>query len=204
MADIQTDRLLIRSFQPGDLLDIHRILEAAFGTSTHLDAEQSLRERESWLHWSILSQEWLPKLHQPPYGDRAVVLRSTDTVIGAVGYVPLLGPFGQIPDLNSAGAPPGRYTAEVGLYWVIDPAHQKRGFASEAARALVDQAFAEMRLKRILATTEYTNAASQAVMRRLGMHIASNPLPEPVWLQIVGILENPVGSAAGFSARLLD
>jgi RimJ/RimL family protein N-acetyltransferase len=204
MADIQTDRLLIRSFQPGDLSDIHRILDAAFAPSTRQDAEEDLRERESWLHWSILSQEWFPRLHQPPYGDRAVVLRSTGAVIGAVGYVPLLAPFDQIPDLNPGGAPRGQYTAEVGLYWVIDPAHQKQGFASEAARALVDLGFEEMHLKRILATTEYTNAGSQAVMRRLGMHIARNPLPEPVWLQIVGILVNPAAPGADFRARLVD
>jgi hypothetical protein len=113
-------------------------------------------------------------------------------VIGAVGYVPLLAPFDQIPELRSAGTPPGHYTPGVGLYWVIDPTQQRQGYALEAARSLVDHAFRVLHLQRILATTEYRNAASQGVMRKLGMHVARNPLPQPDWLQVVGILENPL------------
>jgi RimJ/RimL family protein N-acetyltransferase len=192
MADIQTERLLIRTFKSDDLSDIHRILDLALGAGAHLDEELALRERESWLRWSILNQEWLPKLHQPPYGDLAVVLKSTGVVIGAVGYVPLLAPFDQFPELRCAGTPRGRYTPEVGLYWVIDPEHRRQGYALEAARLLVVHAFGDLHLQRILATTEYGNAASQGVMRKLGMHIARNPLPQPDWLQVVGILENPL------------
>lgn len=192
MPDLETDRLLIRTFQPGDLTDIHRILELGFGTGKRLDAERGLRERESWLRWSILNQEWLPNLKQPPYGDRAVVLRSTGALIGAVGYVPLLAPFDQMPELRTGSGPRGQYTPEVGLYWVIDAAHQRQGFASEAARALVDTGFQTLHLKRILATTEHDNRASQGVMRKLGMRLARNPLPEPEWLQVVGILNNPL------------
>jgi hypothetical protein len=51
-------------------------------------------------------------------------------------------------------------------------------------------AFKQLRLRRIIATTEYSNVASQGVMQKLGMTIARNPLPKPSWLQIVGILEN--------------
>jgi hypothetical protein len=41
-----------------------------------------------------------------------------------------------------------------------------------------------------LATTEYDNAASLGVMRKLGMKIDRNPRSQPPWLQAVGILEN--------------
>jgi hypothetical protein len=51
-------------------------------------------------------------------------------------------------------------------------------------------AFQKLRLKRIVATTTYANAASMGVMRKLGMRIESNLYPDPPWLQIVGILEN--------------
>jgi ribosomal-protein-alanine N-acetyltransferase len=190
MSDLKTERLLIRTFQPEDLSDIHRILDLAFGTSRDVAAEQARRERESWLHWSTLNQTWLPNLHQPPYGDRAVVLRSTGELIGAVGYVPLLAPFHQIPQLRAAGVRPGHYTPEVGLFWVIDPSYQQQGFATEAAHGLVRDGFQNLHLHRILAMTGHTNEASQAVMRNLGMLLVRNPLPEPEWLQVVGILEN--------------
>ena len=33
------------------------------------------------------------------------------------------------------------------------------------------------------------NTESQAVMRRLGMRMLTNPHPEPAWLQVVGVLD---------------
>ena len=54
---------------------------------------------------------------------------------------------------------------------------------------LVAYGFAEMRLQRIVATTEHANTASQAVMSRLGMRLDRNPEPEPPWFQVVGILD---------------
>jgi ribosomal-protein-alanine N-acetyltransferase len=51
-------------------------------------------------------------------------------------------------------------------------------------------AFKQLQLRGIIPTTEYSNVASQAVMQKVGMTIARNPLPKPPWLQIVGILEN--------------
>ncbi len=56
---------------------------------------------------------------------------------------------------------------------------------------MVDLGFTELHLRRVLATAEHLNAASQGVMRKLGMRITRNPLPEPEWLQVVGILSNP-------------
>ncbi len=72
----------------------------------------------------------------------------------------------------------------------IDCLHQNLGYASEAARAMIDYAFGQLKLRRILACTEYDNLASQGVMRKLGMTPLRNPHTEPPWLQIVGLLEN--------------
>jgi len=184
---IGTDRLIIRAFVLDDLPVIHRILNQTF----EVDGQAvPLEERRSWLQWSMLNQEWFPKLHQPPYGDRAITLKSTGEVIGSVGYVPLLDVYEQIPELCNSSTPGPYTTAEVGLFWVIDPAHQQQGYATEAAQAMIDNAFKQMRLKRIIAATEYKNIASQGVMKKAGMTITRNPLPDPPWLQVVGVLEN--------------
>jgi hypothetical protein len=53
----------------------------------------------------------------------------------------------------------------------------------------------ELRLRRIVATTEYDNAASIAVMRKLGFRIERNPGRAPFFLQVVGIVENPSSHA---------
>jgi ribosomal-protein-alanine N-acetyltransferase len=186
---LETPRLIVRPFVPEDLRAIHRILDLTFGDGSSIDNPAALQERQSWLAWSILNQAWFPKLHQPPYGERAVVLKASDTLIGAIGYVPCLDRFGQIPGFGTGGQASSDATPEFGLFWAIDPDHQRHGYATEAARAMIRHAFAELRLKRIIATTEYDNRASQAVMRKLGMRLEHNPLPEPHWLQVVGILE---------------
>jgi len=194
-AALETPRLLIRPFMPGDLADAHRILCAAFGEPERIADAAALAERKAWLEWSALSQAWLPRLHQPPYGDRAVVLKASGVLVGVAGLVPCLDRFDQIAALRDGrAAASGCATPECGLFWAIDPAQQRNGYAGEAARALIDCAFNALSLRRIIATTEDANAASQAVMRRLGMTIERNPQPEPPWLQIVGVLTNPAAA----------
>ena len=156
-----------------------------------------LDERRGWLTWTTLGYEYLATLHQPPYGERAVAERASGRVIGAVGYVPLLDQFGRLLSFVGTAVPAtvGLTSAELGLYYAISPRFRHRGYATEAARALVDHAFAALRLARIVATTSYDNAGSMAVMRRLGMRLDRNPGPEPPWLQVVGVLENRAGGA---------
>lgn len=188
---LETSRLIIRAFHPDDLHVIHRILDLTFGDGSKIADKAALTERREWLEWSRLSAEWLPKMFQPPYGDRAVVLKHTDQVIGAVGYVPCFDVFEQIPGLSRGDLLSVYRVAEMGLFWAVDPDQQRHGYATEAAQALIDFAFQQLRVKRLIATTEYDNAASLGVMRKLGMCIERNPFPEPPWLQVVGILEHP-------------
>lgn len=126
-------------------------------------------------------------LHQPPYEDRAIVLRKEGTLVGSVGLAPCLAPFGR---LSSFGGGSHR-TPEVGLFWALFPAHWGKGFATEAARVMISYAFDELDLDRIVATTEHENLRSIGVMRRLGMTIERNPTAEPQWFQTVGVLVNP-------------
>ena len=94
--NLETPRLLIRPFLRDDLLIIHRILDQTFGDGTKINNASALAERRTWLARSILNQEWFVKLHQPPYGDRVVSLKTSNEVIGSIGYVPLLVPIEQI------------------------------------------------------------------------------------------------------------
>lgn len=59
-------------------------------------------------------------------------------------------------------------TDDIEIGWHLHPDVWGRGFATEAARAVVDDAFSRGTL-RILAVTHPDNLASQAVCRRLGM-----------------------------------
>ncbi len=79
----------------------------------------------------------------------------------------------------------------MGLFWALRHDARGQGYATEAARALIDFAFERLVMARIVATTEYSNSSSIAVMTRLGMTVERNPDPTPEWFQIVGILDNP-------------
>jgi ribosomal-protein-alanine N-acetyltransferase len=204
MPSLETPRLIIRPFSVDDLTPIHRLLdvelrEVELGTA----GVQTLHERAQWLQWTILSYTQLAQLYQPPYGERAVVHKHTGQLIGACGFVPCLDAFEQIPGFSAASTPFPHLlaTPEFGLFYAIAPAFQGQGYATEAAHAMVHYAFAHLRLKRVVATTTFENAASIGVMRKLGMHIARNPYPEPSWLQVVGVLVNPAVSAVTRSSE---
>jgi RimJ/RimL family protein N-acetyltransferase len=63
-------------------------------------------------------------------------------------------------------------TAEIGF--ISDPRHQGKGFATEAARALVDWAFATAGLHRVIGRTEARNTASTRVLEKLGMRLEAH------------------------------
>lgn len=185
MPPLTTDRLLIRPLVAQDLDAVQEVYGDSPGGTGRA-------ERERWLLWTTLGYGELARLQQPPYGDRGIVLRETGRLIGLCGFVPCLDAFAQLPAFGAAAAPSPAST-EFGLYWAIAPSDRRRGYATEASRALIDYAFRRLRLQRIIATTTADNLASIAVMRRLGMRIERNPHPVPPWLQVVGVLTHPGG-----------
>lgn len=182
IGNLETQRLTIRPFIMDDLHAYHRCYELCFEDGVNLNNPVTIEEYRRLLQWQVLNEEMLARLYQPPYGDRAIVLNATGQTIGSVGYVPYMAPF-KFWDARYDGL-------ECGLFWMIDPDHQRQGYASEAARAMIDYAFAHLSLKRIIAATELNNAASQAVMRKLGMRLHHNAPDLPESLQVVGVLEN--------------
>jgi RimJ/RimL family protein N-acetyltransferase len=174
---LETERLVVRPITPGDGDPVAEVLARA--------------PHPGWVEWTASGYEQLEALRQPPYGERAVALRTTGEVVALVGVVPSMGPFDQLPGFGRAVDGAARFRPEVGLFWAVAPAHRGNGYATEAARAVIDHGFGELNLARIVATTERDNLASIAVMRRLGMRVAENPLAEPVWFQVVGWLDAP-------------
>jgi RimJ/RimL family protein N-acetyltransferase len=193
MPTLETQRLIIRPFRMDDLHSVHRLFDVALReVELGTVGAQTLHERAEWLQWTILSYTQLAKLYQPPYGERAIAHKHTQQLIGACGFVPCLNALEQCAGFSPAPRPSHHWlsTPEFGLFYAITPAFRGQGYATETAQALVDYAFQYLRLKRIVATTTYENAASMGVMRKIGMRIERNPYPEPPWLQIVGVLDN--------------
>jgi [ribosomal protein S5]-alanine N-acetyltransferase len=183
MPVLKTERLTIRPFEMDDIAHIGRVRSV-----------DDMDENRHYVESAIATGEYLAYVVQPPYGDRAVVESASNLLVGIVGLVALLMPFDRLPYRNGGQAvsTPRRNTTEMGLYWEIDPEYRQRGYATEAGQALINYAFHTLNLTRIVANTAYDNAASQGVMRKLGMTLEKNPLPEPDWFQVVGILQNPM------------
>jgi len=89
-------------------------------------------------------------------GSWALVLRTTEQVIGNI----LLKPM---PGKNRAPTP----HIEVG--WHLARSAWGQGYATEAGCAMLQRAFSELGIKRVLAVAEPENLGSIAVMRRLDM-----------------------------------
>ncbi len=190
MLSLTTPRLLIRPFTLDDLPAVHHMLDldpARHDSGSY--GALSLDQRAAWLRWTIESYSQLAWLHQPPYCDLAIELRATGELIGACGFAPCLAEFGQLPSLADPKVPAGATWPEVGLYWEIASGQRGQGFATEAGQALIDYGFQRLKLRRIVAMTRDDNPASIGVMHKLGMTVEHNLLPDPPWLQVVGIIE---------------
>ena len=86
------------------------------------------------------------------YGFVAVIERSTGALIGDAGLHPLAG---RGPDVE--------------LGYTLARSVWGRGYATELGQALVDYAFAVLRVPRVVAQVEPANAASRHVLAKLGM-----------------------------------
>jgi len=57
----------------------------------------------------------------------------------------------------------------VGLGYVIARSHQRKGYATEATRAIINWAFQQSTIYRVNASTDVENIASQRVLEKAGM-----------------------------------
>ena len=174
MPVLSDTHISIRPFTTSDTTAVMHIME------------MSEADAHAWLAWNIANERQLAQLNQPPYGERAIVRNDSDTVVGAIGLVPCIDQFGKV---GIGSNDDGATHAEVGMFWHVLPEWRNQGIATAAAILLRDYACTQLGLRRIIATTEYDNIASQTVMRRIGMELRRNPSDAPAWLQIVGVYE---------------
>jgi RimJ/RimL family protein N-acetyltransferase len=151
-SPIHTNRLVLRPFTLDDLDDLHAI--------------QSRPDVARYLYWSPRSRAEV----------QAVLERKIEQTRLAV----------ENDALCLAITLPGTATravviGEISLWWrsvehrqgemgfVLHPDYQGRGFAAEAAAAVLELGFNKLKLHRMYGRTDARNAASAALMRRLGM-----------------------------------
>lgn len=180
IESLDSERLRIRPFNEDDLDNCQRFRRDVF------ELDEARAQAQSWLRWTIGSYCELANLGQPPYADYAVELKGSGIFIGSVGIVPTVVPWGAL----KGDAWDTLLNAEIGLFWGILPEYRRRGYATEAAGALLDYLFHDLQARQLVATTERENIASQRTMVKLGMKLYENPHSAPQWCQIVGLIAN--------------
>jgi RimJ/RimL family protein N-acetyltransferase len=145
---LETNRLVLRHLELGDLDALYRLYRDPQIRAHFPDGTRTLAETRDELEW------FLDGNHTPPeLGLWATVERSTGKFLGRCGLLPWM----------IDGQP------EVELAYLIDKSRWGEGLATEAARGIIQHARAKLHLKRLICLIMPGNAASVAVATKVGM-----------------------------------
>ena len=153
---LATERLILRTWQPSDLP-----LMAAIGADPlvmeHFPSTQDLNETKIFL------ERMTEQYKKFGYTIYAVELKDTHEFIGSIGLNNITF---TIPCLASIKSP------HVEIGWRLAAKYWGKGYASEAALAVLNHAFSELNIPEIFSFTATTNLKSQRVMEKIGLHHA--------------------------------
>lgn len=151
---LRTERLLLRLFVDSDLDAFHDMYRRE-EVSRYLYWEPRTREQSSEMLERVKK---LTSFEAEGHGIRlAAVLPDSGAVIGDIS-------------LNHVS----REHAQGEIGFVINPEHQRRGYATEACTAVMRLGFEEFGLHRVVGRADPRNAGSVGVMERLGMRREAN------------------------------
>jgi RimJ/RimL family protein N-acetyltransferase len=144
---IETERLVLRLYEP-----------------TELDALHALRDHEAAVRWLYDDPATLEESRER-LARRIGLTRFALTGDG-IGFAVEHGGV-IVGDASLALASAEHLQGELG--YIVHPDHQGRGYATEAAAAVLDLAFDVFGLHRVVGRVEPRNVASARVLERLGM-----------------------------------
>ena len=158
----ETERLLVRSLQDGDLPDYHRLIYADEEVCRHYAGKiLSLQEARQHLSYRILEARY------SDFQRWAIVRQDDQQFIGVVG---LEGGPNYWYRLRSDPEPIYN-EVEVELSFALGREFWGNGYATDACEPVIDHAFTEMRLPRLLGGFSRENERSYRLHRRLGFRI---------------------------------
>ncbi len=161
MVLLSTQRLLLREFEPSDWPQTHAyesdpetVRYEAFGAHTPEESRARIAQ-------ALAEAAAVPRLTY----DLAVLLQEEGRLIGRCGL--------RIEHVN---------LREGMLWYIFARPFWGRGYATEAARAVLDFAFRDLGLHRVFADCDPDNAASIRVLERLGLRLEAH-LRENAWIK---------------------
>jgi RimJ/RimL family protein N-acetyltransferase len=159
---VETSRLTLRPFVEDDFEAFHAMRSDEEVARYLYQGPLSPAESRDLLERKIAGSSWTS---EGDWLSAAVVERKSGITVG---------------DLGLRWVSERDRTAEIGF--VFDPRHQGKGFATEAARPLLDWAFGTAGLHRVIGRTEARNSASSRVLEKLGMRLEAH-LVENEWVK---------------------
>jgi [ribosomal protein S5]-alanine N-acetyltransferase len=147
-------------------------------TPDHLIAELKSPNELTALLDAKVTSEWPPgeydRAAQEYFLDR--MTEGGEEVIGWYGWYAVTNDEKNDPPFLIAAAgyfgPPSE-KGEVEIGYSVTPYFRNRGYATEIVKALVDLAFSDIRVKRIIAHTGKENRSSAAVLENSGFYFVS-------------------------------
>ena len=149
---IETERLILRQWRDADRAP-YAALNAEAEVMEHFPAPFTREQSDAAINRHIAS------IARHGWGNWAVERRSDGALLGHVGVKP-----------TGTGLPLGG-AHEIG--WRLARHAWGQGYASEGAQAALTYAFDRLRLPEVVSFTTPRNTRSEAVMRRIGLHRAS-------------------------------
>jgi RimJ/RimL family protein N-acetyltransferase len=147
---IFTERLAMRGYELSDLLQLHDVLYGDPEAMALLGGARDLNGTRAAIERSMLQQQLGGFSFWP------VFERESALLVGEAGLFPL--------------APGG---ADIALGYAFGRRYWNRGYASEAARAVLDEAFGALGLDHVVAITREANVRSRNVLTKLGFRLDS-------------------------------
>jgi RimJ/RimL family protein N-acetyltransferase len=151
---IETERLLLRTWTPSDV-PLMALISANPVVMEHFPKTQDIKATEKLI---IHINEHYNKYGYAAY---AVEIKKSGEFIGFVG---LNHPSFDILNFIPKGLP----IVEIG--WRLSLDHWGKGYATEAAKAVLDYAFTVLNLDEIISFTTIGNVKSRRVMEKVGLH----------------------------------
>jgi ribosomal-protein-alanine N-acetyltransferase len=186
MGPFETDRLILRNVEAADVPALKELIYSdreVWGQYSGLGDKPALLERAFANH---VSQD-----DDAEFGRLAVVLKASGQTIGQVHLDPYVNIWYRV-----AGDPETPVSnIEVELAFAFGKAHWGQGYAFEACQALVDYAFNQLKLPRLVGGAKHTNDRSVRLQKRLGFDAYQDEDPDaPGRSAWVSVLNNPLAA----------
>ena len=165
MAPLETDRLIISRLTLEDAAFIMKLVNTP-GWLQYI-SNRNVKSLEDGRHY--LENGPLKSYTQWGFGLFRVVLKSTNTAIGICGLIKRDG------------------LDDVDLGFALLPAYAGKGYAYEAAKAVLHYAQSKLHLQRLVAITLVDNAASLKLLQKLGFRFERMVLLDNEDLALLGV-----------------